>query len=158
MTTVLVIALVLLLLSLVGLLFRILILRIEGIQVVFRMLPAESASSWHYGTMRYRSDQLLLYKLGSLRPGPNLRLRRCALTLQDRRLPVREESDLLSGEFVIVDLIQQDTCAESMQHPSAQHFPQQCVAIAMDKETSSAFQSWVESSPSARHERFRQMH
>ncbi len=115
-------------------------LRATGVGAVLRSLPAEGHDGWRHGFVRYDDDALGFYSLRSLRPGPTRVMRRRSLDLVRRRPPqAGGETELTDGYGVIVVFTDRSARWE----------------LALDADSATAFQSWVEASPSERMRRSR---
>ncbi|MFD4184170.1 DUF2550 domain-containing protein, partial [Rhodococcus sp. NPDC058514] len=79
-------------------------------------------------------EDLVFYKLSSLRPGPDSRISRQGIEVGDRRAPRDTEFDIMTDEIVILSVQDGDHGYE----------------VALDSGALTAFLSWVESRPSGR--------
>lgn len=130
---------VLLVLLLVGavVVLRLYSLRVAGVAIILRYLPAEDEHGWRHGTLRYDDHELRYYRLSSVRLGPSWTLPRSETEIVDRRAPRGTELDVIDPDMVIVHAVTPDGETE--------------LAFARDGLT--AFQSWLESRPSPRRQR-----
>ncbi|SQI29642.1 Protein of uncharacterised function (DUF2550) [Rhodococcus coprophilus] len=136
---VLIILVVLLAAAVAALVYRGLALRGGGTPAILRVLPQHDCSGWRHGLIRYGDDTLVFYKLSSLRPGPDMRISRQGIEVSSRRAPTAAESDIMTEDIVILDIVDGDGSYE----------------IALDSGAKTAFLSWVESRPSGRSQRRR---
>jgi hypothetical protein len=88
--------------------------------------------------MRYRGGEAGFYRLSSLRWWPDRRLSRRGLEIVSRRSPRGDEFDIMTDAIVILEL--RDTSPERKRG----------YEVALDRGALTAFQSWLESRPSAR--------
>jgi hypothetical protein len=134
---ILLIILVLLLVALaVASLYRLWVLRRGGTAAILRVLPANGGQRWRHGIIRYGDDSLVFYKLSSLKLGPDSRIDRQGIEVEDRRGPRGDEYDIMTDEIVVLAV-----SANNREYE-----------VALDRGALAAFLSWVESRPS---ERFR---
>lgn len=112
-------------------LYRLIALRRGGTAALVRVLPAEAGAGWRHGLIRYGEDSLVFFKLTSLRPGPDARIRRGGLEIEQRRGPRGDEYDIMTDEIVVV--------AVNDGHADYE--------LALDRGAAAAFLSWVESKP-----------
>ena len=75
---------------------RVSLMRGGGVDVCLRRRPVsvgkDASAGWHFGVGRYRGNELLWYRLTSLRPGPSTVLDRMELEILERRSPLGGES------------------------------------------------------------------
>ncbi|WP_067679048.1 DUF2550 domain-containing protein [Nocardia miyunensis] len=130
--------LIILVLVLVGLglasLYRLLMLRRGGTAAILRVLPAKGGQGWRHGLIRYRENQLVFYKLTSLKFGADSTIRRLGIEVVDRRGPVGDEYDIMTDDIIVIAVSDGDGSYE----------------LALDRGSLAAFLSWVESRPSER--------
>ncbi|ADG77888.1 hypothetical protein TPAU25S_01619 [Tsukamurella paurometabola] len=112
-------------------------LRVAGVPIILRYLPAEPEQGWRHGTLRYDDHELKYYRLSSIRLGPSWTLPRGETEIVGRRAPSGTELDVIDPDMVIVHAVTPDGETE--------------LAFARDGLT--AFQSWLESRPSPRRNR-----
>ncbi|MET9329588.1 DUF2550 domain-containing protein [Tsukamurella sp. NPDC003166] len=112
-------------------------LRVAGVPIILRYLPAEDEHGWRHGTLRYDDHELRYYRLSSVRLGPSWTLPRSGTEIVGRRAPHGTELDVIDTDMVIVHAVTPDGETE--------------LAFARDGLT--AFQSWLESRPSPRRQR-----
>lgn len=112
-------------------------LRVSGVPIIMRYLPAEPEHGWRHGTLRYDDHELKYYRLASLRLGPSWTLPRGGTEIVGRRSPQGTELDVIDDDMFIVHAVTPDGETE--------------LAFARDGLT--AFQSWLESRPSSRQQR-----
>ena len=135
---VLLIVLVLVLLALTVLSFyRFAMLRRGGTSALLRILPADGGHGWRHGLIRYNDDHLVFFKLTSLRMGPDARIARQRIELADRRTPRGDEFDIMTSDIIVTGVTTEARAYE----------------VALDRGSTAAFQSWIESRPSARYRR-----
>lgn len=116
---------------------RLQLLRGGGVEVVLRRLPAAAGRGWRHGVARYGEDELVFYRVSSLRPGADRRVHRRTLAVLERRRPDASEQDVVPPVATVLRL--RDRRGES--------------EIALAGGTLTAFLAWVESSPPNRAER-----
>ncbi|MCS3780600.1 DUF2550 domain-containing protein [Tsukamurella ocularis] len=128
-----------LLLLVVGavLVLRLYSLRVAGVPIILRYLPAPGEQGWRHGTLRYDDHELKYYRLSSVRLGPSWTLPRSETEIVGRRAPHGTELDVIDRDMVIVHAVTPGGETE--------------LAFARDGLT--AFQSWLESRPSPRRQR-----
>ena len=84
--------------------------------------------------IRYGEDELVFFKLSSLRPGPDVRIDRlCDRDPGSTQLPIASEQDIMTEDTRIVGV----------------HDGHRDYEFALDRGAVTAFLSWVESRPSA---------
>ncbi|MGW6379306.1 DUF2550 domain-containing protein [Rhodococcus sp. NPDC055112] len=114
--------------------YRLGVLRRGGTAAIVRTTPAAAGQGWRHGVIRYGEEDLVFYKLSSLRPGPDSRISRQGIEVGDRRGPRDTEFDIMTDEIVILSVQDGDHGYE----------------VALDSGALTAFLSWVESRPSGR--------
>ena len=114
--------------------YRLGVLRRGGTAAIVRTTPAGAGQGWRHGVIRYGEEDLVFYKLSSLRPGPDSRISRQGIEVGDRRGPRDTEFDIMTDEIVILSVQDGDHGYE----------------VALDSGALTAFLSWVESRPSGR--------
>lgn len=114
--------------------YRLRVLRRGGTAAIVRPMPANHGQGWRHGVIRYGEEDLVFYKLSSLRPGPDSRISRQGIEVGDRRGPRDTEFDIMTDEIVILSVQDGDHGYE----------------VALDSGALTAFLSWVESRPSGR--------
>ncbi|WP_231496677.1 MULTISPECIES: DUF2550 domain-containing protein [Rhodococcus] len=114
--------------------YRLGVLRRGGTAAIVRATPAAAGQGWRHGVIRYGEEDLVFYKLSSLRPGPDSRISRQGIEVGDRRGPRDTEFDIMTDEIVILSVQDGDHGYE----------------VALDSGALTAFLSWVESRPSGR--------
>ncbi|TJZ75697.1 DUF2550 family protein [Rhodococcus oryzae] len=114
--------------------YRLGVLRRGGTAAIVRTTPAGAGQGWRHGVIRYGEEDLVFYKLSSLRPGPDSRISRQGIEVGDRRGPRETEFDIMTDEIVILSVQDGDHGYE----------------VALDSGALTAFLSWVESRPSGR--------
>ncbi|MET4613202.1 hypothetical protein ABIC28_004203 [Rhodococcus sp. PvR044] len=114
--------------------YRLGVLRRGGTAAIVRTTPAGVGQGWRHGVIRYGEEDLVFYKLSSLRPGPDSRISRQGIEVGDRRGPRDTEFDIMTDEIVILSVQDGDHGYE----------------VALDSGALTAFLSWVESRPSGR--------
>lgn len=112
-------------------------LRVAGVPIIIRYLPAQGEHGWRHGTLRYDDHEVKYYRLSSVRLGPSWTLPRSGTEIVGRRAPHGTELDVIDPDMVIVHAVTPDGETE--------------LAFARDGLT--AFQSWLESRPSPRRQR-----
>nr|WP_225443780.1 DUF2550 domain-containing protein [Lolliginicoccus lacisalsi] len=126
--------LLLLILAVAAFAYRLVQLRAAGAGAVIRALPAKEGLGWRYGVIRYRDEDLNFYRLSRMIPGPSLRIDRQDAEVSERRAPTKGERDLLDpGSTVIRGSVGEDD-----------------YEFAFDRDTLTAFLSWLESRPPRR--------
>lgn len=115
-------------------LYRLAMLRRGGTAALVRRLPAAPGQGWRHGLLRYREDELVFFKLTSLRLGPDVRIDRLSVAIRNRRGPDPSEQDITTEETRIVGVRDGHRDYE----------------FALDRGAVTAFLSWVESRPSGR--------
>lgn len=115
-------------------LYRVAMLRRGGTAALVRRLPAAPGQGWRHGLVRYREDELVFFKLTSLRLGPDVRIDRLSVAIRNRRGPDPSEQDITTEETRIVGV----------------HDGHRDYEFALDRGAVTAFSSWVESRPSRR--------
>jgi hypothetical protein len=130
--------LIILVLLLVGLglasLYRLVMLRRGGTAAILRVLPAKGGQGWRHGLIRYGENQLIFYKLTSLKLGADWTIRRLGIEVVDRRGPLGDEYDIMTDDIIVITVSDGDGSYE----------------LALDRGALAAFLSWVESRPSER--------
>ncbi|MEU0541063.1 DUF2550 domain-containing protein [Nocardia sp. NPDC005978] len=132
------VVLIILVLLLVGLAlastYRLIMLRRGGTAALLRVLPARGhGGGWRHGLIRYGEDNLVFYKLSSLKLGPDTAIRRLDIEVGNRRSPHDDEYDIMTDEAIVMI---------SDNHGGYE--------LALDRGALAAFLSWVESRPSER--------
>ncbi len=122
------------------LVYRFMLIRNGGTQAVLRSKPLPGSQGWRHGLIRYREDELVFFKLSSVRLGPDLRLNRQGIEVGVRRSPVSVEVDIMTDDVRILELTESGQWYE----------------LALEPGALTAFLSWVESRPSGRSMRNRQ--
>lgn len=115
-------------------LYRFAMLRRGGTSALLRVLPADGGHGWRHGLIRYNEDEMVFFKLTSLKLGPDSRISRQGIELDRRRSPRGDEYDIMTDAIVVTPLTDGDRGYE----------------VALDRGSLAAFQSWVESRPSGR--------
>ncbi|WP_127783770.1 DUF2550 domain-containing protein [Rhodococcus sp. X156] len=118
---------------------RVQLLRRGGTQIVARALPAGRGKGWRHGVMRYQEEDLVLFRVSSLRPGPDRRLQRCGIEVLGRRDADASEGDVVPTGTVVLHVTDGEQETE----------------LALTGGQLTAFLSWVESSPPGRARRVR---
>lgn len=62
-------------------------LRVAGVPIILRYLPAQGEQGWRHGTLRYDDHELKYYRLTSVRLGPSWTLPRSGTEIVGRRAP-----------------------------------------------------------------------
>ncbi len=114
--------------------YRYYVVRRGSTSVILRRLPAAAGAGWRHGVIVYGDSGVRYYRLSSLRMFADLNLRRSRLELGGRRTPVGTELEIMSRSMPIV-AVEGDGLR---------------VEIALERESMTAFQSWVESRPPER--------
>ncbi|MGL4306478.1 MAG: DUF2550 domain-containing protein [Mycobacteriaceae bacterium] len=122
-----------------ALVYRLMGLRQGGTAAIVRDVPALGGQGWRHGVIRYQEDELIFFRLSSIRIGPDRRLTRQGLEVISRRRPFGDEFDIMGEEIVILELSDDGRRYET----------------ALDKGALMAFLSWMESRPSGRSKRRR---
>lgn len=112
-------------------------LRVAGVPIILRYLPAQDEHGWRHGTLRYDDHELKYYRLSSVRLGPSWTLPRNGTEIVGRRAPHGTELDVIDPDMVIVHAVT----------------PSGDTELAFARDGLTAFQSWLESRPSPRRER-----
>lgn len=132
---ILLIILILVLLGLTGVSFyRFAMLRRGGTSALLRVLPADGGHGWRHGLIRYGDESMVFFKLTSLKLGPDSRITRQGIELADRRSPRGDEYDIMTDEIIVTGVTDGFRSYE----------------VALDRGSTAAFQSWIESRPSGR--------
>lgn len=113
---------------------RVRLVRQGGIDVALRSTPHDQGSRWHPGIGRYSGDELIWYRVTSLRSGPDSVLRRTALEIIGRRDPAGSEAYAMPSDATVV---------RCRGHAGE-------VELAMDRDALTGFLSWLESAPPGR--------
>lgn len=111
---------------------RVVEVRRAGTPVLMRALPADGGHGWRHGSVHYGEGALTYYRLRSLRPGPTFKISRRRIDLVERRSPVGTELEIMDADFRIVEL-------SEGRSSKGVHYE-----LAMSREVSTAFQSWIE--------------
>ncbi len=114
--------------------YRYTVVRRGSTSVILRRLPADGGAGWRHGVLVYGEGELRYFRLSSLRMFADLTLRRSGLELSGRRTPAGTELEIMSEDMPIVAVAGDGVRVE----------------IALERGSMTAFQSWVESRPSAR--------
>ena len=117
--------------------YRLWNLRQGGTMAILRDLPAVGGAGWRHGVMRFRGDELVFYRLSSMRWWPDRRLSRHGLEVLGRRNPRGDEFDIMTPEQVIVQLRDGGEAGRSYE-------------LSVDRGVLTAFLSWLESRPPPR--------
>ncbi|MFC3964808.1 DUF2550 domain-containing protein [Nocardia jiangsuensis] len=117
--------------------YRLIMLRRGGTAAILRVLPARGGSGWRHGLIRYDEDRLVFYKLTSLKLGPDSVITRLGIEIGDRRGPRGDEFDIMTDDIVVIAVADKEGEFE----------------LALDRNSLTAFLSWVESRPSDRSRR-----
>ena len=119
--------------------FRLQLLRRGGTPVVVRFLPAADGRGWRHAVLRYGESSLELYRIVSVRPGPDRRVSRRRLVVADRRRAHPAERESVPPGSTVLRL--DDGRGET--------------EVALSGGELTAFLSWLESSPPRRQARRR---
>lgn len=117
--------------------WRFLVVRNNGTQVLMRRLPANGTHGWRHGVLMYSGEAMRFYKLRSLSFGPDLDLTRNAITITGRRYATESEQDFMPSVEVVVLFAVDGVDYE----------------FATERPAAMALISWVESAPDKRHVR-----
>ncbi|MEV0360449.1 DUF2550 domain-containing protein [Nocardia sp. NPDC050697] len=117
--------------------YRLIMLRRGGTAALLRVLPARGGQRWRHGLIRYDEDRLVFYKLTSLRFGPDSVITRLGIEIGERRGPRGDEFDIMTDDIVVIAVADKEGEFE----------------LALDRNSLTAFLSWVESRPSDRSRR-----
>lgn len=120
-----------------GLAWRVHHLRVTGVPIILRYLPAGDGAGWRHGTLRYDDHEVRFYRLSSVRIGPSWVLPRIGTEIVGRRRAEAGELDLIEPAMTVV-------------HTDS---PNGETELAFERDGLTAFQSWLESRPSARRQR-----
>ena len=115
-------------------LWRFGVLRSNGMAVLIRKASSSSAD-WRHAVVLFGEDNLKVYKLRSLRPGPDLKIFRPDSMLSKPR-------ELRDSERAFMD---PDTQVVTLTTSSGDEYD-----LAVDTPAYTAFVAWVESAPSSR--------
>lgn len=110
---------------------RVRLVRQGGIDVALRLRPDREASRWHLGIARYQGEELVWYRVTSLRSGPNTVVRRGDLAILSRREPAGSEAYAMPAGATVLCCRDQDGALE----------------LAMTPGALTGFLSWLESAP-----------
>lgn len=113
---------------------RVRLVRSGGIDVALRTRTGDGGRGWHGGVARYRGDELVWYRVSSLRSGADRVLDRDSLEIADRREPTAPESYVVPVGAVVLRCVVADGELE----------------MAMTPDTLTGFLSWLESAPPGR--------
>ncbi|WP_067646193.1 DUF2550 domain-containing protein [Nocardia harenae] len=117
--------------------YRLIMLRRGGTAALLRLLPARGGQRWRHGLIRYDEDRLVFYKLTSLKFGPDSVITRLGIEIGERRGPRGDEFDIMTDDIVVIAVADKEGEFE----------------LALDRNSLTAFLSWVESRPSDRSRR-----
>lgn len=117
--------------------YRLIMLRRGGTAAILRVLPARGGQGWRHGLIRYDEDRLVFYKLTSLKLGPDSVIKRLGIEIGDRRGPRGDEFDIMTDDISVIEVADKEGEFE----------------LALDRNSLTAFLSWVESRPSDRSRR-----
>jgi hypothetical protein len=124
---------------------RVSLMRGGGVDVCLRRRPAsvgrDASAGWHFGVGRYRGNEMLWYRLTSLRPGPSTVLDRTELEILDRRHPDGGESYVIPQAASVLQCRVGGADLE----------------LAMAPGVLTGFLSWLESAPPGRSTGYRQV-
>jgi Protein of unknown function (DUF2550) len=124
---------------------RVRLMRGGGVDVCLRRRPAsvtkDASAGWHFGVGRYRGNELVWYRLTSLRPGPSTVLDRMDLEILDRRPLVEAEVYALPQADSVLHCRSGGTDLE----------------IAMAPGVLTGFLSWLEAAPPDRNPGYHQV-
>ncbi|GAB3133475.1 DUF2550 domain-containing protein [Tsukamurella serpentis] len=112
-------------------------LRVAGVPIILRYLPAEPEQGWRHGTLRYGDHELRYFRLSSVRLGPSWTIPRAQTEIVGRRSPHGTELDVIDPDMVIVHAVT----------------PHGDTELAFARDGLTAFQSWLESRPDPRRQR-----
>lgn len=115
--------------------YRYTVVRRGSTSVILRRLPADAGAGWRHGVLVYGESELRYFRLSSLRMFADLTLCRSGLELSGRRTPTGTELEIMGEDMPITAVADDDGVR---------------VEIALERGSMTAFQSWVESRPSAR--------
>ncbi|MGZ4554431.1 MAG: DUF2550 domain-containing protein [Mycobacteriaceae bacterium] len=118
---------------------RVQLLRRGGTHVVFRELPAAPGKGWRHGVVRYREEDLVFFRVSSLRPGPDRGVLRKSLVVLGRRQADVSERDVVPPGATVIHLRDDTTESE----------------IALGGGALTALMSWIESCPPGRTQRIK---
>lgn len=110
---------------------RVRLVRQGGIDVALRQRPDLEASRWHLGIARYQGEELVWYRVTSLRSGPNTVVRRRDLTIVSRRDPAGSEAYAMPAGATVLCCRDEGGGLE----------------LAMTPDALTGFLSWLESAP-----------
>lgn len=113
---------------------RVRLVRQGGIDVALRDTSEDETSRWHLGIGRYAGDELIWYRVTSLRAGPDSVLHRTTLEIVGRRDPAGFEAYAMPADATVV------RCRGEAGD----------VELAMDADALTGFLSWLESAPPGR--------
>ncbi len=119
-------------------LWRLTALRSQGTSIIMRPLPAADGDAWRYGVMMYTDCGIKMYKLRSLRPGPNVVIARHDVEIVSRREPTDIEAGFFDPGLSVVEI--QSTQLGKWE-------------LALTSSADTALVAWVESRPSLRQTR-----
>ena len=108
-------------------------LRVAGVPIILRYLPAADGAGWRHGVLRYGDHEVRFYRLTSVRIGPSWRLPRTGTEIVSRRSAEGTELDVIDPEMFVVHAVSTNGETE----------------LAFERDGLTAFQSWLESRPSA---------
>ena len=99
-------SLLVVLLAVAAIALRLYRLRVAGVPIIMRYVPAEPEHGWRHGTLRYDDHELRYYRLSSMRPGPQLdHSPRSETEIVGRRAPQGTEFDIIDADMVIVHAV-----------------------------------------------------
>lgn len=114
--------------------YRFATVRNGGTPVLLRMLPAAGEAGWRHGVVLYGDLEMRYFRLSSVRILADGHFSRHRMELVGRREPVAGELEIMPERVTIMEV----NCG------SAQF------EIALDRDSLTALQSWIESRPPER--------
>ncbi len=114
--------------------YRFVTVRKGGTPVLLRMLPAIDGMGWRHGVVLYGELELRYFRLSSVRILADGSFSRHHMEILGRREPVPGEREIMPAGVSVVEV----SC-------SGTHFE-----LALDRDSLTALQSWIESRPPER--------
>lgn len=115
-------------------LYRFLTVRKGGTSVLLRILPASGGTGWRHGVVAYCDLELRYFRLSSVRILADRRYSRHHIEIVGRREPTPDEVEIMPGRVSVVKVECRGEVFE----------------LALDRDSLTALQSWIESRPPER--------
>lgn len=114
--------------------YRFATVRKGGTPVLLRMLPAAGDGGWRHGVVLYGDLEMRYFRLSSVRILADRHFSRHHMEILERREPIAGELEIMPDRVSVVEV----TCKG------------QAFELALDRDSLTALQSWIESRPPER--------